>query len=651
MPRHRVLIIASLLFLPSLMAWGRLLYLQGWAAEDYRDQILRKRTGVAVLPVPRGSILSRNGEVLAADERGFEARVRLGDFQKDPKTFDLLCRLLDARPEDIAARLQRIQHAIEARLAARPEPEQKRLRLREHRAPFPLLDDISFGAAIEIDVHPDLFAGLDVEEKLRRRYPLRAVGAHAVGYIGNIHEQEYQALLANGFFREELGEAVGDAEFESLLRRGVFQQEVLGRSGVEARFQKELRGKRGAVLRERDTNTGEIRVVAAASARPGRDIRLALDGNAQREAERALASSSTRCGAIVAMDVETGEVLVMASSPGYDPNDLAPPPNNEAYRRLLADPGRPFVNRATSAALPLGSVFKIVVATAALQERKIDPGTTFTCTGSLTVAGHTYHCWIHSHGGGHGEMNVVSALQHSCNVFFYNCGQRLGVDAMARWAGAFGLGKKSGVDLYGERAGAVPGPVPGARGNPGDPLNLAIGQGALLVTPLQAARATAAIANGGRLLRPRLVIEDGMKPEAVDLGVRPEVLDVVRRGMWAVVNEEGGTGYRSGMSSVNAAGKTGTAQAGGNRPDHAWFVACFPHEKPRYAICVLVEHGGKGSEAAAPLATPVAEALMRLEANKKVPASGESTGTAPERSAAETETPEPSPHESAPEER
>lgn len=619
MPRHRVLIIAALLLLPFLVAEARLLYLQGWAADDYREQILRKRTGIALLPVPRGRILDRNGVVLAADERGFDVRVRLGDFQKNPQSYSLLCRLLDARPEEIAARLQGLQARIEARVAERPQSEKKRARLREARTPYPFLDDISFASAIEIVTHPDLFPGLEVEEQLRRRYPLKRLAAHAVGTIGSINEREYEALKTSGFFREELGDAVGDAEYESLLRRGVFQQEVIGRAGIEAKFHKALRGKRGAVLRERDTDTGEIRVVAAASAQPGHDIRLALDGKAQREAERALAASATGRGAIVALDVETGEVLVMASAPAFDPGDLAPPPNNEEYRRLREDPGHPFLNRATAAAFPLGSVFKIVVATAALQERKIDPDTTFECSGSMTLAGHTYHCWIHEHGGGHGSQDLVGGLQHSCNVFFYNCGLRTGVDTMARWARAFGLGAKTGVDLNEERSGAVPGPVPGVRGNLGDPLNLAIGQGALLVTPLQAARVTAAIANGGRLLRPRLVLEDGAQPEAVDLGIRPEVLDVVKRGMWAVVNEEGGTGRRSGMSGVNAAGKTGTAQAGANRPNHAWFVAYFPHQKPRYAICVFVEHGGKGSEAAAPLAVPVAEALMRLEKLKPKP--------------------------------
>jgi penicillin-binding protein 2 len=404
---------------------------------------------------------------------------------------------------------------------------------------------------------------------------------------------------------------VDDEEFRSLVRRGLFMEETLGRMGIESRFNAELRGRRGAALRERDTVSGEIRTVTATAAVPGRDLTLALDAVAQQAADRALGDGGRR-GAIVAMDVRTGEVLVLASAPGFDPNDLAPPPKNEIVRHLFApEAGNPFQNRAIASAYPLGSVFKILVGAAAIHEGTINAGTTFDCSEPIRIEGwnHTFDCWIFEHGTGHGALDITGALQRSCNIFFYRTGRTLGVEKMMGWSGRFGLGTRSGIELRGETAGLVPGP--GGRWNAGDAYNLSIGQGSLLVSPLQAARLTAAIANGGRLLRPRLVLEPGWTPEGVDLGIAAGALDTVRKGMWNVVNEEGGTAHASGMSRFNAGGKTGTAQAGAGRPNHAWFAGYFPHEKPRYAMCVFVEHGGKGSQAAAPLAVPVAEALMR----------------------------------------
>ncbi len=609
MPRHRVLLIAIVFLLPFMAVEARLIYLQGMMADTYREQILRKRTGIRLLPLWRGRILDRTGKVLAQDERGFDVQIRIGDFEKNPGALDRLTRLLPDRRKEIEERLGSIRERVDEKVIGLPLKQARRMRIQEARVAYPFLVDIPFQAALMIESHPDALPGLDVQEKLRRRYPRGSLASHVVGYVGQIQKEEYDRLLDGGVFRDELGESVEDTQFDLLRIRGLFMDEVIGRSGVERQFHAELRGRRGAILRERDTQSGETVDVAAARGEPGRDIRLALDLEAQSSAEKALAGKR---GAIVAMDVETGEIYALASAPDFDPNDLAPPPNNEAIRRLYApDAGHPALNRAIASAQPPGSVFKPLTGTAAAQEGKIDAGTTFTCEESIILGGHSFDCWIFEHGRGHGPQDLPGALQRSCNIFFYNCGKRIGMVPFRRWMAVFGLGSKTGIELPGETTGRIPSEKEAAKATLGEVLNISIGQGNLLITPLQAVRLTAAVANGGRLLRPRIALREGEKPEFVETGARPDTLAIVRQGMWQVVNDPGGTAARSGMSRFRAGGKTGTAQTVRGKPNHAWFVCYFPHERPRFAICVYVEYGGKGSEAAAPLAVPVAEALER----------------------------------------
>jgi penicillin-binding protein 2 len=613
MPRHRVLFIALVFLLPFLAVEARLVYLQGFLADYHRERILRRRTGIRLLPLWRGRILDRNGTVLAHDQRGFDVQIRIGDFDKKPETFERLVRLLPDRREEIEERLKKLRGRIEEKVIGLPLRRARRVRYQEGRLAYPFLVDIPFQAALMIESHPDLLPGLDVQEKLRRRYPQGSTACHVVGYVGLIRKEEYDRNLKNGAFRAELGESVEDAQFELLRIRGLFMDEVIGRKGIERHFHKELRGRRGAILRERDTKTGETRNVAAALGEPGRDIRLTLDIEAQRVAEKALEGKR---GAIVAMDVNTGEVYVLASAPGFDPNDFAPPPNNKAVVGVYKNPYKPALNRAVASAQPPGSVFKLLTGSAALQEGKINAGTTFNCEESIILGGHSFDCWIFDRGRGHGPQDLPGGLQRSCNIFFYNCGKRLrdpklGILAFRNWMAAFGLGSKTGIELSGESAGRIPTEAEAKRATLGTALNLSIGQGSLLLTPLQAARLTAAVANGGHLLRPRLVLRKGEGPEFKETGVRKEHLALVRQGMWQVVNEPGGTASLCGMDKFDAGGKTGTAQTVRGKPNHAWFACFFPRKQPRFAILVFVEYGDKGSKAAAPLAAPVAESLAR----------------------------------------
>jgi penicillin-binding protein 2 len=330
----------------------------------------------------------------------------------------------------------------------------------------------------------------------------------------------------------------------------------------------------------------------------------------------------------VALDVRTGQVLAAASGPRFDPRILTEG-NAVDWRAIQADPRRPLFHRATEATLPPGSVFKIVSAVALLQEGFIDPGATLTCLGYLDSP-ERYRCYTFKHHGvGHGEVSLVSALARSCNVFFFDAARRSGSGPLLDWADRLGLGQTTGIDLPGEKPGSLPRAVTNQRNNraDGEALQLAIGQGRLTVTPLQMARLLGTIANGGQLIHPRVVSRVGVVgPQGRDIDSHleakmeavPELtagtLQLVRKGLWEVVASPAGTGHKSVYwPRVPIAGKTGTAESGGGRPDHAWFAGYAPANRPRVAFVVVLEHAGTGGTAAGPVARGLVEALDELQ--------------------------------------
>ena len=314
-----------------------------------------------------------------------------------------------------------------------------------------------------------------------------------------------------------------------------------------------------------------------------RDIRLTIDAVAQ---ERALQALDGKRGAIVAMDVESGEVYVLASFPTTEYCAIA------------------------SAYSP-GTIFQVVTGTAALQEGKIESGTTFNCEESIVLGGYEFCCWIFEHGHGHGPQDVIGALQRCCNIFFYNCGKRTGMPSLRQWCINYGLGVTTGIDLPREVAGRIPSPTMAAKATLSEVLNHSIGQGELLVTPLQIARMFAAIANGGKVLRPHILLHEGAIPEYKDLRVREETLKLLRQGMSNVINNVGGLAFAGGMNNFQAVGTTGKALTVRGQPKHAWFGCYFPEKLPRFALCVFIEQNDLGHTAtvAAALAVPVAKAL------------------------------------------
>jgi penicillin-binding protein 2 len=402
--------------------------------------------------------------------------------------------------------------------------------------------------------------------------------------------------------------------------------DLVGQAGLESQYNRSLMGKDG--LRRLIVNSRGAEVTQTGLEPPvdGPSLTLTLDSDLQAAMEQAFKG---RSGSAVALDPETGEILAMTSTPGYDPNVFSTGLDPALWGRLSTDPATPLMNRVIQGQYAPGSLFKVVMAMAALEEGVITPDTTFFCPGYLSIYNTVFRC---HRAAGHGVMNVTKALQQSCNVFFYEVGVRLEIERIARYAKMLGLGAPTGVDLPHEASGLMPSPdwkerVLKTKWYAGETVSVAIGQGQVTVTPIQMARIAAFVATG-RLPRPHLVKAIGGVPVAVpepeSLPIKPETLAIVREGMREVVNEMG-TGWRAQLPGITVCGKTGSAQVvahallarhAGNQAmlPHGWFIGFAPKDHPRIAVAVLVEHGGSGGEAAAPVAHDILARFFGLTA-------------------------------------
>ena len=369
-------------------------------------------------------------------------------------------------------------------------------------------------------------------------------------------------------------------------------------------------------------------------AQSGKDLRLTVDLDVQMAAETALGD---REGAVVAIDPHTGEVLAMVSHPGFDPNEFAKRIDQDTWQKLMSDPGKPMMNKAIQAQLAPGSVFKIFTATAGLETGEITPNFTVYCPGSVTIYGHTYHDWTFDKGHGHGSVSMHEAIVHSCDVYFYTLGKIIGIDKIAYFAKSLGLGAKTGVDLPSESSGLIPSPEWAEAAFKrqwwaGETISVAIGQGAVEVTPLQLAYALGGIASGGVFHRPHVAFKGQLLPVSANLTENTErrfplkntTLDILLKGMWGVVNEGGGTGAGARCPGIDISGKTGTAQVvstGLQKSAHssdfnnnAWFVGFSPSPNPDIAVAALVMKGGHSAVAA-----PIVRDVIKAYYEKKHP--------------------------------
>jgi penicillin-binding protein 2 len=503
--------------------------------------------------------------------------------------------------------------------------------------PVRLASDLSFDQLARVESHLYALPGVITDVRPRRHYVGADLAAHLLGTIGEIRKDQ----LATRDYA------------------GYQQGEVIGQSGVESLLEPQLRGKAGGRNVVVNVAGRVVEVLDEVPAIPGGSVRLTLDLDLQQAAEEAFLPAAVgepgKLGAAVAIDVRTGEVLALVSKPSFDPNDFAGGVDSATWRRLTGDEWRPLQNRAISGQYPPGSAYKPIVAAAVLAERVASPQERIFCPGHFTLGRRTYRCWKKE---GHGAVDLRDALKKSCDVYFYTMGLRLGIDRIARYAEAFGLGRRTGIPLAQEKPGLVPTSDWklrrfGEKWMGGETVSASIGQGYNLATPLQMAVVYAALANGGRVPAPRLVLDgEAGAPEAGErIPVAEEDLARIREALAAVVEEPGGTGGRARVPGVRVGGKTGTAQVVRlehtedleeheipiRYRDHAWFVSFAPVEAPEIAVSVLAEHGGHGGSAAA----PIAQKILARYFEKQRTAAGEelaaATVAAPERVAAEAD--------------
>jgi penicillin-binding protein 2 len=440
--------------------------------------------------------------------------------------------------------------------------------------------------------------GVVIEVEPQRVYPTSTFAAHLLGYVREVSEEQMK---------------------QGRYRRG----DMIGQTGLERLLDEYLRGKEGGERIEVDAMGRPVQVMRREEPNPGGQVITSIDRRIQEAAERAMAG---RAGAVVVMDPRNGDVLALTSSPAFALDRLSGNLDREDWRRLVSDPMTPLMNRALQSQYAPGSVFKIVVAAAGLQEGTIVPTDRTHCTGEFHLGEWTFKDWK---AGGHGSVDLLGAIRESCNVFFYEKGLKVGGPVIAKYASAFGLGEATQIDLPGEKLGLIPQPklrrdrrVGGWHA--GETVNMSIGQGAVLVTPMQIARFMSAVANGGVLWKPRLVqrierpekgvvwSDGGSVTGHVELS--PMVWAFLRQSLWSVVNE-GGTGAGARIAGLDIAGKTGTAQIiakskAEKGQDHAWFASFAPVGEPEAVVVVLVERGGKGGQVAAPIARKVLNAIF-----------------------------------------
>jgi len=601
---RRVVLLASGKAVLITLLGARMYYLQVMEAEKYRTLAEENRINMRLIPPPRGRIVDRFGIQLAVNRQNFRAQViaeRTRDLETTLETFANLVPLTEYDHQRVIKEIKR----------------------RRSFVPVTVRENLTWEQMAMVQVHAPDLPGVEIDEGLTRDYPYAELVSHILGYVAAVSEEDI------------------DGGNDPLLQLPDFR---IGKAGIEKVYDLPLRGTSGASQVEVNAVGRMIRELRREEGEPGHEVQLTLDMRLQDYASRRLGDESAAC---VVMDVHTGELLAMASMPAYDPNAFARGLSNKEWGALSSDPRAPLRNKALAGQYAPGSTFKMVVALAALESGIVNADQTVFCPGHLRLGNHRFHCWKR---WGHGHMNMTSAIEQSCDVYFYEVSRRIGIERIAEMATRLGLGTPLNIELPGEASGLIPTKAwkTATLGQPwvqGETLVASIGQGYVLATPLQLAVMTARIANDGLKVQPTLsrqsmadrrVIEKPT-PAFESLGISRQSMAVVKNAMWRVLNGDRGTARRSAihMDGVTMAGKTGTSQVRrismqerqtGVRTndelpwefrDHALFVCYAPAEAPRYAISVIVEHAGGGSAFAAPIAHDVMMETLRLDPSRQ----------------------------------
>jgi penicillin-binding protein 2 len=591
---RRSLFVGGLFLATGAVLSARMRYLQVERAEDFRLLAEENRINIRLLPPGRGLIFDRDGVLLAGNEQNY----RITLVREDAGDIDA-----------VLAELGRIVN-LDLVALARARAEIAR---RPPFVPVTIADRLSWAEISAVAVNAPALPGITPEVGLSRIYPMGADFSHVVGYVGPVSD----------YYLEQTGDT------DPVLQIPDFQ---VGRANIEARMEHKLRGRAGTKRVEVNAGGRVMRELDRDPPDPGADVQLTVDAGLQNYVEARLSGESA--GSIV-MDCQTGEILALASAPTFDPNLFVRGVSTAVWNGLNGDKYRPLANKATQGLYPPGSTYKMIVALAALEAGVITPDETVFCPGHMDVGDRRFHCWSR---GGHGRVNMVESISQSCDVYYYELAQRVGIEAMSAMARRFGCGVRHDLPLSGIAEGLAPtmqwkAENRGAAWVVGDSLNASIGQGFVLSSPLHLAVMTARLATGLAITPSIIRSIDGISQlpgTAPGLGIDPGHLQLVQRGMWQVNNDRRGTAYASRVevAQYGIAGKTGTSQvrnitaaerASGvisnadlpwERRDHALYVGYAPYDNPRYAVSVIVEHGGGGSAVAAPIARDI---LLRAQ--------------------------------------
>ncbi len=602
----RVAIIGGVALVAFSVIFFRLWYLQVLSGDKYLAEANDNRVREIKVQAPRGEIVDRNGRVLVRNRVGLAIKVTPDKLPEDlegrREVYGRLAGLLDMRARGIERRVERQLKALPFSAAT-------------------VKQDVPDEIVAYVLERSQEFAGVTVERVFLRVYPHREIGAHLFGTVGEV-----------------TAEQLDDERY-----RGVDMGDRVGQSGIESQYDRFLRGRNGASRVQVDALGNLNRELQTRPPQPGRQLRLSVDLDVQEAGQEALASG-TGAGAFAVMDVKSGEVIALGSQPSYDPNIFAKVVKEKDLKRLSSEEyGKPLFNRAIQGGYPTGSTFKLVTATAAMESGVITPDTVLFDGGSLTVGGVTFK---NAGDASYGALALRQALTVSSDVFFYQLGRDMnGGPALQKWSRRLGVGRLTGIDLPAEAEGRIPGPrwrnqlfkdkLTDRPWSVGDNINLSVGQGDIASNPLQMAVAYATIANGGRVLQPRLGlrIEDAAgralqqleAPVArklnIDAGFRQAILEGIR----GAASEGGGTSTEvfSGFP-VPIAGKTGTAEKGLGRADQSWYVALAPYPDPKYVVAVTDEAGGFGADTAAPMARRILAQLFGVGEQQVVAGGGSS---------------------------
>ncbi|MCF8055375.1 MAG: penicillin-binding protein 2 [Desulfocapsa sp.] len=595
-----VLCFAALIFV-------RLWFLQIHKGEEYRDRADNNRVRMRVIAAPRGNILDRKNREMVTNRPTFNVVF----VREDSNDVDELIKHLASTLElDISTLWEKLR-------SAEGKPRY---------IPVRLLEDVDWEILAYMENHNQDFPGIRIEIVPARVYHYKNVAAHAIGYLGEISRKELEA-------RDPEVYSGGD---------------LVGKMGLERLREKDLRGEKGSSSSEVNARGFEQQLLKNVEPLPGNDIQLTLDAELQKVAED-LMDISDKAGAVVAMEVKTGRMLVLASNPVLPLDQFVGGISHKNWNALLENPKHPLINKVVQAMYPPGSTYKMITAMAGLATGAIDKDTVLYCPGHYYFGNRRYHCWKR---GGHGAVNLNRAISESCDVYFYQVGLRVGVNKLAEFANKFGLGHTSGIEMEHEKSGLTPTKEwkeekYKKKWQEGETLSVAIGQGFNLVTPLQICLMTSTIANGGKQYLPQLIEKvtdpDGkiltrFKPVIVDeLKGEQKFLPQIRAGMEEVVQGRHGTARKVRIEGLTIGGKTGTAQVVRLKQyknmkeedipykyrDHAWFTCYAPAEDPEIAVTVLVEHGLHGGSGAGPVARAVLEAYFGERLQQAAEAAGE----------------------------